>query len=93
MPVGYHHLHYRDFTSVIQRANLDWDSEVLARLEADEEALLAQARKIRSQRAALCSEILTRSYEAVRPHLRPCHQKRFDERPDSRSVELEGFGY
>ena len=78
MPVGYHHLYYYDFASVLRAAGMTAEVEALEKLRAEEDRLQAEAYQARQRLEAACNQLLEEQYARIRPHLRLCHQRRFD---------------
>ena len=88
MPVGYHHYYYRDFLTDLRTAGQIDAVALLEGLRVEEEVALAELRRIKNQRRALADQVLSERYATLRPHLRPCFQKRFD--LGKREVEITG---
>lgn len=91
MPIGYHHFYYRDFVDHLSVIGLTAEVEQLSKLKAAEKELRNQADKLFFERKRLANTILENHYSALRPLLRPCHQKRFD--ASEKNVELEAQRY
>jgi hypothetical protein len=77
MPVPYRHLYYSEFKETARAAGLDL-TELEALQAKSKEAYLAYCAASNARRA-LAEKLLAENYDAIRPKLRPCHQKRFDE--------------
>ena len=91
MPVGYHHLHYRDFAAILGTAGMKPELEKLTALEVEEKELRRQAGALHSARTKLANSVLESRYAELRPLLRPCHQRRFD--GGKKEIEPEPRGW
>lgn len=86
--MGENHLHYHELIKIMREA-VPEAAEVLdrhAKVELDIEKQRESARDVREK---LTYELLNKHYAAIRPLLRPCHQKRFDDL-SQRRVRVEG---
>ena len=72
MPTPHNHYHASDLRTDLRKIGQEADAEELAVLD---EAMVALARK----RRELYNAMLAKHRQALKPVLRPCHQKRLDE--------------
>ena len=87
MPAPYHHFRYREFKDSVSAAKLDDAHKIITCLEEEHARARQQASDLKHHLNAKCNQILAQHYAALRPHLRPCHQKRFD--TGDKQVELD----
>ena len=104
MPVGRHHFYVWDLKEAVRAAAAAGgipkeQAGLVGEWAEAEEALgvaVEAARKVRDRLTAAETGVLVGLYPVLRPHLRPCHQKRFDreikEPGDRFSMRVESYG-
>ena len=89
MPVNYHHFRFHELIDCLRSAGLDAQANHLQdqRLayEIAERALRATKQDLRAR----AEDILEWHYTKLRPFLRLCHQRRFDNTTNTKAVELD----
>lgn len=78
MPVPYHHLYYDDLAWAIRQAGLSAQAEHIFAARRKEEELHRAAQTAHWDVRDAANNFLANYYQELRPHLRACHQKRFD---------------
>jgi hypothetical protein len=86
MPSPHHHIYYAEFGEAMRQAGLSEQMEDLKNLEKREFELAEQLWDLKKNRKQKSEALLRAHYDTLRPHLRPCHQRRGDD--GSLDIEL-----